>query len=190
MSTIPFESIDNPAPKKKTPPIVCIGPRGEIAAMPGSPKEGQHMGGDVIGRWVDGTFTIAKRHRECSFETDENGNAYPVGWSTYEDLCTDARVLERHGLKVADSVDYYKKHMRLLALRDAGNDVHKAVKGGVGWDNFYHPEIVRRRAIPKEFGQVLTPDQLADFLGGGDATPAPKDELAELTKPRGKKRAG
>lgn len=167
-----FKDLDDPRPKKKTAPIVLVGPRGQMHELPGSEADARTtLGGDCIGTWHDGTFTIPKRHRECSFEIGEDGEAYVIGWIEYEDLCRDPSVIERHKLTRQESVAYYERHRKLLEMRDRGNNVSEAI---TDWSAWYHPEVVRRRGIPVDSGRNVTPEQLAAELG----VPAAKAKAA------------
>lgn len=178
MAQLDFNDIDDPRPRAKAPPMVLIGPRGQVSELPGTEVLARNtLGGDTIGTWHDGTFTIPKRHRECAFEIDENGEAQLIGWVSYEDLCRDPRAIERHGLTRQASIDYYTRHMKLLALRDRGNDVSTAIDD---WATWYHPEVVRRRGIPVDSGRNVTPAQLRAELGLETKPPAKAATAADL----------
>ncbi len=172
-----FIDIDDPnAPKRLDPPVVVIGPRGEVNELLG-PRDSEGFGGDIIGTHREGELSIPKRHRFSHHELDKNGDKVRMGWISYEGLCGDPAIYERHGLSREKSLQFYKRHMGLLRIRDAGNDITETVD----FEKFYHPEIIRRRALPKMSGSRISPEQFDAMMGEGakEAGPSLEDLRAQ-----------
>ena len=187
MSAIDFEDLDDPRPQRKEPPVVVIGPRGQVNEVPGAKAGRTTCGGDAIAIWRDGEVIVPKRHKRSSYEINDAGEQIITGWVLYEDLCADPEVYTKHGLNREDSTGYYERHMKVLALRDKGNNISAAVGD---CSTLYHPEIMRRRGIPADSGRDMTAEQLAAELGFEIPKPA-KPETAEdimAEAPKAKKR--
>jgi|TARA_Y100000310_G_scaffold339617_1_gene432840 hypothetical protein len=166
----------NSLTQRQSPPHVIVGPRGEVNEVLGE-LDSRGFGGDILGQWREGTYVIPQRHRFAHFEIID-GERVPMGWVNYEDLCRDPVVMERHGLSLSESLAYFKKHTRLLELRDKGNEVH----GAIDWDakTWHHPEVYRRKALPATAGHALSPADLARELAGPEAAPQDGPNIDDL----------